>query len=222
MGAQFNSFMSVVRDGKKPWFETYPVAEKLKVPSPADAVLVDVGGGKGHDLIALSQYMAKLQMQGILVLQDQRSVVEGVSAEHASSIEIQAHDFFTPQKVIGARVYFLKHILHDWSDEECVTILTHIRNSMKSRYSKILINEIVLLDEKCDSISAGRDVVMIALLNAKERSREQWGNLIEMTGGLAIDSVWPLGSGNESLIEVTIENGSYERSSGHVRVIDVM
>jgi hypothetical protein len=203
MGAQFNSFMSVTRDGKKPWFDVYPVAERLDVSSPADAVLVDVGGGKGHDLIAFSQFMAKLQMQGTLVLQDQPSAIESVPTEHASSIEIQAHDFFTPQKVIGARAYFLKHILHDWSDEDCVAILTRIRDAMKSGYSKILINEIVLPDEKCDSMSAGRDVVMMALLDAKERSREQWGALIEMTGGLAIDSVWPLGFGDGSIIEVT-------------------
>lgn len=203
IGSHFNSFMSVTRDGKKPWFDVYPVAERLDVPSPGDAVLVDVGGGKGHDLIAFSQFMAKSQMQGTLVLQDQPSAIEGVPTEHASNIEIQAHDFFTTQKVIGARAYFLKHILHNWSDEDSVAILTRIRDAMKSGYSKILINEIVLPDENCDSIAAGKDVVMMALLDAKERSWEQWRALIELTGGLAIDSVWPLGVGDGSIIEVT-------------------
>lgn len=38
----------------------------------------------------------------------------------------------------GADVYWLRYILHDWSDEYCVRILSRIKESM-GRKSRILI-----------------------------------------------------------------------------------
>ncbi|KAG6354382.1 hypothetical protein INS49_004399 [Diaporthe citri] len=35
-----------------------------------------------------------------------------------SRVELQVHDFFTPQPVKGARAYFTRSVLHDWPDEQ--------------------------------------------------------------------------------------------------------
>lgn len=41
----------------------------------------------------------------------------------------QAHDFFTPQPITSASVFFLKSILHDWPASQIIKILTHLRAS---------------------------------------------------------------------------------------------
>lgn len=91
----------------------YPVRERLlfdERKDEHDIVLVDVGGGKGHDL----SRFATLHMSDIkeprLVLQDLPDVIEHLTSVDnplPPSIKAMAHDFFTPQPVRGARGYYL-------------------------------------------------------------------------------------------------------------------
>ncbi|KAF5367926.1 hypothetical protein D9758_004439 [Tetrapyrgos nigripes] len=39
------------------------------------------------------------------------------------------HSFFTPQPIKNASIYFLRNIIHDWSDSECKKILGHLREA---------------------------------------------------------------------------------------------
>ncbi|UDD65181.1 hypothetical protein AFCA_012375 [Aspergillus flavus] len=79
-----------------------------------NALVVDIGGGKGHHSIRLAE---KYEMMSFVV-QDQTSVVETVQTEDlpqsvAGRIEWQAHDLHSPQPVQGADVYILSHIMMD-------------------------------------------------------------------------------------------------------------
>ncbi|KAG6817821.1 hypothetical protein H0H87_003229 [Tephrocybe sp. NHM501043] len=49
-----------------------------------------------------------------------------------------AHNFFTPQPVKGAAVYFLRVVIHDWPDHDAKTILQHLRDAA-SETSKLVI-----------------------------------------------------------------------------------
>ena len=77
----------------------YPMEERLgRDIEKHGTFLVDVGGGLGHDLEEL-----KIKRPGIcgrLVLQDKPEVIAQIS-KISDSIEITAHDFFTPQPVKG-------------------------------------------------------------------------------------------------------------------------
>lgn len=44
-------------------------------------------------------------------------------------MQTQVHDFFTPQPDREVSFFFLKQILHDWSDEYCSKILIHLRKA---------------------------------------------------------------------------------------------
>lgn len=52
----------------------------------------------------------------------------------------EAHNFLEPQTVKGAAVYFLRFILCDWPDEDCIKILKHIREAA-SPSSKLIVFE---------------------------------------------------------------------------------
>ena len=113
-----------------------------------------------------------------------------------------------PQTVIltrqpGARVYYLRSILHDWPDDKCKLILKHLASAMKPGYSKILINELILPDQGCGIIPAQLDMTMMVCLGAMERSEKQWHELVG-SAGLKIEKIWTDASDADGIIELAL------------------
>jgi hypothetical protein len=82
----------------------YPVEENLVKGAKMtedSTFLVDIGGGKGHDLQELRRKHPNLP--GKLVLQDVKGVIEEASASGLEKkIVPMEHDFFTEQPIKGA------------------------------------------------------------------------------------------------------------------------
>jgi len=99
--ADFNSFMQSRREGRPSWFAPYPVEENLLLgldPSPNAVLLIDIGGGRGHDLEKFKTTYPN--HGGRLVLQDQPDVISNANFDQAG-IESMPHDFFMPQPFKG-------------------------------------------------------------------------------------------------------------------------
>ncbi|PVI03456.1 sterigmatocystin 8-O-methyltransferase [Periconia macrospinosa] len=193
MMRDFNLFMGNTMGDREYWHEWYDVRGRLidgfdEERSPV--LVVDVGGGKGHDLQAFWRafggdegYVGKGGGERRLVLQDLQNVLDGIGeGEVEAGIVKMEHDFFTEQPVKGARGYFLHHILHDWSDEYCLKILRRLRDAMVPGYSKLLIHELILPNTGAAEIQARFDLVMMTLNGGMERSRSQWIKLLEDAG----------------------------------------
>ncbi|KZT10989.1 uncharacterized protein LAESUDRAFT_809834 [Laetiporus sulphureus 93-53] len=86
-----------------------------------------------------------VQAPAVFVVKKLRQSGRGELPEALSSgrAELVTHDFFTEQPTRGADVYLLRHILHDWEDDVCVTILSHVRKAM-GLYSRVLIADNVM------------------------------------------------------------------------------
>jgi hypothetical protein len=63
---------------------------------------------------------------------------ENAQALEDKRIQFVPHNFFDENPVKNADVYWLRYILHDWSDDYCVQILSAIKPAMGPR-SRILI-----------------------------------------------------------------------------------
>jgi hypothetical protein len=97
--ADFNLFMGNTMGARSYWVDWFPVKEQLLDGFNSNtALLVDVGAGKGHDLIAFHE---KYPSKGRLVLQDLVAVTNGLEGAEAA-IEVMTYDFFTEQPVKGA------------------------------------------------------------------------------------------------------------------------
>ena len=159
----FNLFMGAVMGTRQYYYDWYPIEEKLITGAevaPGGVFLVDVGGGKGHDIQALAERRPNLP--GRLILQDLTNALNSIKAGSLDHrIEVQEQDFFTPNAVQGARVYLLHQILHDWSDKYCLEILKHLRDAMKSGYSRLLIHDLILPDQNASAHHAGFDIAMM-------------------------------------------------------------
>jgi hypothetical protein len=133
----FDSFMSAYRAGKPNWYDFYPVTERMVEgfdSSISDVLLVDVGGGRGHDVATFAaQYPS---CPGRIILHDREPVIASViaNASEKQPFEAKAHNFFTPQPVKGARAYSLHSILHDWGDDDGVKILENLVPALLKGY----------------------------------------------------------------------------------------
>ena len=188
--AAFNATMAVVRRNRGPeWYKTYPVSTELSLPpsSPPNRVLlVDIGGGIGHELLALHATYPSLP--GSLVLQDLPTVIDTISPPLPTGIQAMQHDFFAPQPIKGAKAYYMRAVLHDWPDKQALIILKHIRDAM-AEDSVLLVNEAVIEEKGVGLFNAYMDLTMMVGFNAMERTRKQLEGLLE-EAGLVLKKVW--------------------------------
>ncbi|KAL4733744.1 S-adenosyl-L-methionine-dependent methyltransferase [Aspergillus similis] len=205
----FDSFMSAYRAGKANWYDDgfYPVQKRLVDGFDvgiSEALLVDVGGGRGHDVLTFTARHPK--HPGKVILQDREPVIAGVlksTSENERPFTATAHDFFTPQPVIGARAYSLHSILHDWSDEDGVKILRNLVPALKRGYSRVLLNEIVVSEEKPTLAATNMDLMMLAHFAVRERTEREWVEILAQAG-LRIVQIWNYPGVAESLIEAEL------------------
>ncbi|KAI1387563.1 putative O-methyltransferase [Hypoxylon trugodes] len=202
---KFNNYMGAYRAGKPSWVDPgfYPVNERLAEGfdgSAGDGVLlVDVGGGLGHDLEDLKKKHPSLP--GKLILQDRAEVISTVSGSNV--FEAKAHDFFTPQPVKEARAYYLHSVLHDWGDEDCVRILEQLKPAIKRGYSKLLLNEIIVPDRNPTWPVTSMDQLVFILGAMRERTEAHWRKILDQAG-FKIAKIYNYEMGSESLIEAEL------------------
>jgi O-methyltransferase domain len=144
-------------------------------------LLVDVGGGHG-DLVAatLPRYPS---LRGVVF--DQPAVVEGAravlgAAAVADRAEAVGGNFFE-QVPAGGDVYLLSMILHDWNDEQCLAILTRIREAMAPG-AKVLVIDPVLPEDNKPHIGKFVDIYMLMHFAGRERTEREFDALFEAAG----------------------------------------
>lgn len=186
---------SPIRRAGQPWFNLFPVTEKLQMesPNPDSVLLVDIGGGQGQDLLAFRSAFPDLP--GRLILQDLPHVIADAEIPDGV-IESQGYDFFTEQPVKGARGYMLRTVLHDWPDNEVVKILSRVREAM-SEESVLLIVEKVIPETGGGLMAAIGDLSMMVSFAGAERTERQYAELL-VRAGLRLVKCW-VGSENEGM-----------------------
>jgi demethylsterigmatocystin 6-O-methyltransferase len=170
----------MVLDGTQSWTESYPVEKELQdfKPSNDSAVLVDIGGGFGQHSVFFKEKFPHIE--GRVVVEDLASTLKHISAKPAG-IDFEEYDFFTPQPIRGAKFYYLRHVLHDWPDEDCIRILKNIVPAMGPE-SLILLDEVVLPETKVPWQVSSMHLLMMALHGGMERTREDWESLVDRAG----------------------------------------
>ena len=80
-----------------------------------------------------------------------------------------------------ADVYLLKHSLHDWSDEECQSILSIIRKSAKPE-SRLLIYEWVVPGHNEPHFVKIVDIAMLCISSGRQRTVGEFTKLLSSIG----------------------------------------
>lgn len=105
--------------------------------------VVDVGGSQGFASFAIASAFPDLSF----VVQDAAPVIAAAEKQApvglAHPVKFMTHDFFTEQPVHGADVYFLRWVLHDWSDKYSLKILRNLVPALKPG-AKVVVMDAVL------------------------------------------------------------------------------
>ena len=140
--------------------------------------VVDIGGGHGYFLKTILE--KAVEAKGTLF--DLPDVVEGADgASLGDRIAREGGDFFkaVPE---GGDCYTLKHIIHDWSDDQCVTILSNIAKVMNPT-GKVLVAELVMPETGEPHPAKFMDVNMLAMTEGGcERTEKEYAELFNKAG----------------------------------------
>lgn len=216
----FNNFMKALETSH--WYTWYDAVGETKKHLTAagkaadgldELLLVDVGGGKGGLVHGLRSHLTSAGLKGRLVLEEREAVIrdalhEAAAAGHSTNeegmpgVEYIVHDFFQPQPETaqGALYYYVHWIMHNWSDDNCLKILSGIARAMTKGYSRLMINERVLAEEGNDLKSAGLDFHMAYAHSAKERTLSEFTSLIEQVG-MEVVGYHKAPDGGEDIVE---------------------
>jgi hypothetical protein len=143
--------------------------------------LVDIAGGHGSLLAGVLK--AHPPLRGVLF--DLPAVIKGAEGllENEgvrSRVDLVTGDFFNSVPA-GADAYMMKHIIHDWDDEHSINILRNIHSAMDAS-GKVLIVEAVVPEGNEPSPSKALDLLMLVMEGGKERTRDEYRNLLEASG----------------------------------------
>ncbi|KAF4229636.1 hypothetical protein CNMCM6457_006269 [Aspergillus fumigatiaffinis] len=201
------------------------------------AQVVDVGGGVGGFCLQLSKIYPDLsfivQDRAPVLAQAQREIWprENPQALNNDRVKFLEHNFFDPNPVVGADIYWLRYILHDWSDDYCIQILSAIKEAMKPG-SRVLICDQVMnttagfagrITSAPDPLPANygyftryshqRDIAMMSIINGIERTPAEFQDIIERSG-LVMSRIYDCRS-QVSLVECVLPDGTQTAPNGY-------
>jgi hypothetical protein len=162
--------------------------------------IADIAGGLGPVLASI--LMLNPGAKGILF--DLPITVEGAksfikSAGLQERVEIVAGNFFESVPA-GADAYIMKHIVHDWSDEEAIQIMKNIRAKIPAG-GKLLLMEQVVTGPNEPHFAKYLDLEMMIATTGRERTEPEYRALLEKAG-FRLDRIVPT-IGLTSIIEAS-------------------
>jgi hypothetical protein len=90
-------------------------------------------------------------------------------------------DLFFESVPCGGDAYVLKHIIHDWDDENSLQILRNVRAAINPN-GKVLIVEAVVPDDDREHLSKLLDLEMLVAAIGRERTESQYAKLLSQSG----------------------------------------
>ncbi|KUJ18488.1 o-methyltransferase-like protein [Mollisia scopiformis] len=173
---------------------------------PERPFVVDIGGNRGHCLVAIKSE-APNGFGAKMILQDREDVIGSLTKEDIPGIETMVYDFFTPQPVKNAHIYYLRRILHDFYEPVCVKLLKNIASAMGPT-SRLIIADMILPDRTDmagDMTIYWMDFSMM-MLNGKEKTKAEFEEILS-EAGMEIVKVWPFAFGTQANIECRLKRG---------------
>ncbi|KAK3298491.1 O-methyltransferase-domain-containing protein [Chaetomium fimeti] len=154
----------------------------------AGGTFVDIGGSHGFMCVALAEKYKNMKF----VVQDLQKTVDSAPSplsddpQVAERISLVPHDFFTEQVTKDADVYFFRWVMHNYSTPYAVRILKNLVPALKPG-ARVVINDYCLRDAGQENpwderVVRRMDVVMLAVLNAQERTEEEFRALFAAAG----------------------------------------
>jgi len=127
----------------RPAHSVQHVIKNFQWGDASEGLTVDVGGGRGEVAKEIARSFPGIKC----VVQDLPEVIEGADVPEdlrsEKRLQFMSHDFFKAQPVKGAEFYFLRWILHDWSDKYAMKIIQSLIPALK-KGARVLVSDLCL------------------------------------------------------------------------------
>ena len=138
------------------------------------AVIGDIGGGRGHLLRAALD--ATPDANGVLF--DLPQVLQEVTP--SGRLALHDGDFFKDELPV-CDAYLVMEVIHDWNDEDTLTIFRAIRRAAAPG-ARLLLVEWLLTDDPGPQWTKMIDLHMLALAGGRQRSLGEFRSLLDRVG----------------------------------------
>ena len=173
IGATFNRAMQAGAEGR--------VELVAGLAWQAGETVVDVGGGNGALVIELLR--RHTQLSGIVfdlpeVAAEAEARVE--TAGLSNRCRVLPGSFFD-EVPTGGDVYLLAKVLHDWDDDAAARILNIVRAAVPENGRLLVVDSVVPAGNSPHPAKV-IDLVMLSLVDGRERDEDDWRQLLEACG----------------------------------------
>jgi len=136
----------------------------------------DLGGGIGHLLTAILDTAP--DSNGVLF--ELPEVIEQAKGTPHPRITYVPGDFFK-DNIPNCDLYVMMTVIHDWSDEDAVSILRNIK-AHAPKGARLLLAEAVIDESAKGSFPIDLDIEMLVFASGRERTESQWRSLLDAAG----------------------------------------
>jgi hypothetical protein len=140
------------------------------------ATIGDIGGGLGHLLYGVLEQSPK--SRGVLF--DLPQVMELARQRADPRVTYVSGDFFK-ERIPACDAYLMMTVLHDWSDDEAVAILSNLKENC-SRTAKLLLVEGIVRPEIENDFVKDLDIEMLVMTTGQERTEAEWHSVLKRAG----------------------------------------
>jgi O-methyltransferase domain len=161
--------------------------------------IADIGGGRGHLLTAVLQ--AAPLARGVLFDLPHVTAAARAAGTGSDRLRVQPGDFFV-DALPAADCYLIMQVIHDWDDAKAARILAAVRKAAAAG-AKLLLIECIVPEDSKPSWTKMLDLQMLTLLSGKERTENEYSEMLR-TAGFRLDRAVDVGMSTSILESVAV------------------
>jgi hypothetical protein len=185
----FNQAMSSYSSAQTTWvleaFDNYDFSNIRHI--------CDIGGGTGHlvgNLLVKYPHIKGTVLELESVISKKELLLASKLGVSERCSYVNGDMFSSTSQVPSADAYIMKMILHDWSDDECVKILSNIYRA-SPKHARLFIAEHLIPGPDKPHFSKLFDIHMMCAASGKERTTDEYSTLLQQAGWKYIQTLHP-------------------------------
>jgi len=170
----FNEFMTFLSE-----YEAAGVVEGYDWTPFKGRTVCDIGGNYGATMVALKAKYPEIRTLSF----DLPEVIDAIP-EAPEGVEFVKGNFFDHTTIPSCDVAFMKHILHDWSDEDCSKILQSLHLALPAHAKLVIADAIIpgIGPDNSFTLAIKQNNCLMGVIGGKERTLAEWETLFSTNG----------------------------------------
>jgi hypothetical protein len=143
--------------------------------------IADIGGATGHILTTVLTCHPSPQGTLFELAHNEAAAMELIQSRGMANRVTFVPGSFFESIPTGSDLYMMSHVIHDWSEDQCLLILANCHRAMAPG-SRLLLIESVLPEGSTFHPAKMLDITMLTLAGGQERTEAEYRELLQKAG----------------------------------------